>query len=84
MCHYAIRTLMADTAATGGDDPDRISFIAALRIIRRSIAQQGDFPHDQDSSWKKAFRVSNSHIFAVRRRDVTTRILCTSQAATHR
>lgn len=43
-CHYAIRTLMADTAAEGGRDPDRVSFIAALRITRRSIAHQGDFP----------------------------------------
>ena len=43
-CHYAIRTLMADTAAKGDPDPDRVSFVAALRITRRSIAQQGDFP----------------------------------------
>jgi hypothetical protein len=43
-CHYAIRTLMADTAATAGRDPDRISFVAALRLSRRSIAHQGDFP----------------------------------------
>jgi hypothetical protein len=38
-CHYAIRTLMADTAAHAGRDPDRVSFIAALRIARRSTAQ---------------------------------------------
>lgn len=38
-CHYAIRTLMADTAAHGGHDPDRVSFTAALRIARRSTAQ---------------------------------------------
>jgi hypothetical protein len=43
-CHYAIRTLMADTAAHAGHDPDRVSFVAALRITRRSIAHQGDFP----------------------------------------
>jgi Insertion element 4 transposase N-terminal/Transposase DDE domain len=43
-CHYAIRTLMAETAATGGHDPDRVSFVAALRISRRSLAHQGDFP----------------------------------------
>ena len=43
-CHYAIRTLMADTAAQAGDDPDRVSFVAALRLARRSIAHQGDFP----------------------------------------
>jgi Insertion element 4 transposase N-terminal/Transposase DDE domain len=43
-CHYAIRTLMAQTAEVGGRDPDRVSFVAALRITRRSIAHQGDFP----------------------------------------
>ena len=37
-------TLMADTAAQAGDDPDRVSFVAALRLARRSIAHQGDFP----------------------------------------
>ena len=43
-CHYAIRALMFDAAIEAGRDPDRISFVAALRISRRSIAQQGAFP----------------------------------------
>jgi hypothetical protein len=43
-CHYAIRTLMAETAAAGGRDPDEVSFVAALRITRRSLAHQGAFP----------------------------------------
>jgi len=43
-CHYAIRTLMFDAAVHAGRDPDRVSFVAALRISRRSIAQQGAFP----------------------------------------
>lgn len=47
-CHYAIRTLMYEAAQHAGEhaghDPDRISFVAALRITRRSIAQQGAFP----------------------------------------
>ena len=43
-CHYAIRTLMADTAAHAGHDSDRVSFVAALRLTRRSIAHRGDFP----------------------------------------
>ncbi len=43
-CHYAIRTLMFDAAIHAGRDPDRVSFVAALRISRRSIAQQGAFP----------------------------------------
>ena len=42
-CHYAIRALMFDAAAHAGRDPDRVSFVAALRISRRSIAQQGAF-----------------------------------------
>jgi len=42
--HYAIRSLMFDAAAEAGRDPDRVSFVAALRISRRSIAQGGAFP----------------------------------------
>ena len=42
-CHYAIRALMADTAAHTGRDPDRISFVAALRITRRSLSHSS-FP----------------------------------------
>lgn len=42
-CHYAIRTLMWEAAAHTGADPDRVSFVAALRITRRSIAHEGDF-----------------------------------------
>ena len=42
-CHYAIRTLMWEAAAHTGTDPDRVSFVAALRITRRSIAHEGDF-----------------------------------------
>ena len=45
-CHYAIRALMFDAAENAGHDPDRVSFVAALRISRRSIAQQGAFPPD--------------------------------------
>ena len=43
-CHYAIRSLMAETALHAGHDPDRMSFVAALRITRQSVAQQGAFP----------------------------------------
>jgi Insertion element 4 transposase N-terminal/Transposase DDE domain len=43
-CHYAIRSLMAAAATHSGHDPDRVSFVAALRITRQTIAQPGDFP----------------------------------------
>jgi hypothetical protein len=42
-CHYAIRTLMWEAAARNNTDPDRVSFVAALRIARRSVAQRGAF-----------------------------------------
>jgi transposase IS4-like protein/DDE family transposase len=43
-CHFAIRSLMLDAATHSGRDPDRISFVAALRITRQSVAHQGAFP----------------------------------------
>ncbi|WP_146071741.1 transposase, partial [Cryobacterium sp. Y50] len=38
-CHDAIRTLMVKAAQHAHRDPDRVSFIAALRIARRSVGQ---------------------------------------------
>lgn len=43
-CHYAIRCLMGQAAQHSGHDPDRVSFVAALRIIRQTIAHPGAFP----------------------------------------
>ena len=43
-CHYALRALMFRAARHAGRDPDRVSFVTALRIARRSITQQGGFP----------------------------------------
>jgi len=42
-CHYAIRTLMWEAADHAKVDPDRVSFVAALRIARRSISAARDF-----------------------------------------
>ncbi len=43
-CHFAIRSLMTQAATHAGHDPDRVSFIAALRITRQSLAHPGAFP----------------------------------------
>ena len=43
-CHYAIRTLMFEAAHDHHVDPDRVSFVAALRITRRSLSPARDFP----------------------------------------
>jgi hypothetical protein len=42
-CHFAIRTLMWEAAGHAGVDPDRVSFVASLRIVRRSISAARDF-----------------------------------------
>jgi Insertion element 4 transposase N-terminal/Transposase DDE domain len=42
-CHYAIRTLMLEAADQAHVDPDRVSFVTALRIVRRTITAAHDF-----------------------------------------
>jgi hypothetical protein len=36
LSHYAIRALMQDAAVEAGLDPDRLSFLRSLRLVRRS------------------------------------------------
>lgn len=43
-CHYAIRTLMVDAARAGPHEPTRVSFVAALRITRRSLSHSAFSP----------------------------------------
>lgn len=42
-CHFAIRTLMLEAAHEANVDPHRVSFVTALRIVRRSISAARDF-----------------------------------------
>lgn len=44
LTHYAIRHLMHEASDTADIDPDRLSFIRSLRLIRRQITGQADFP----------------------------------------
>ena len=46
-CHYAIRSLMAQAATHSGHDPDRVGFVATLRITRRTVAHRALLPPDQ-------------------------------------
>jgi hypothetical protein len=48
-CHYAIRSLMTEAATHSRHDPDRISFVAALRITRQTVAHPGAFPLCQNA-----------------------------------
>lgn len=37
LAHLAIRTFMHQAALHGAKDPDRLSFVGALRVLRRAI-----------------------------------------------
>ena len=40
LTHYAIRHLMCEAADQAGKDPDRLSFMRSLRVIRRQVTDQ--------------------------------------------
>ncbi len=41
MAHFAIRGLMHEAALYSGEDPDRLSFLHAVRVVRRKMAAFG-------------------------------------------
>jgi hypothetical protein len=43
LTHYGIRRLMCHAADEIGEDPDRLSFMRSLRVIRRHVTAQADF-----------------------------------------
>jgi Insertion element 4 transposase N-terminal/Transposase DDE domain len=44
LAHFAIRTLMHEAALHADEDPDRLSFLHAVRVVRRKLAVFGAFP----------------------------------------
>lgn len=40
LAHYAIRALLVDAADPAGYDPDRMSFVKGLRVVRRQVTDQ--------------------------------------------
>ncbi len=44
MAHFAIRGLMHEAALSADEDPDRLSFLHAVRVIRRKLPQCGAIP----------------------------------------
>jgi hypothetical protein len=44
LTHYAIRHLMREAADQADVDPDRLSFMRSLRVIRRQVTGQAGFP----------------------------------------
>ena len=44
MAHFAIRGLMHEAALQAGEDPDRLSFLHAVRVVRRKLPVYGASP----------------------------------------
>lgn len=44
MTHFAVRGLMHEAALQAGEDPDRLSFLHAVRVIRRKLPQFSAIP----------------------------------------
>ena len=44
LAHFAIRALMHEAALKGGEDPDRLSFLHAVRVVRRRLPTYGAIP----------------------------------------
>jgi Transposase DDE domain/Insertion element 4 transposase N-terminal len=44
MAHFAVRSLMHDAALSADEDPDRLSFLHAVRVVRRKMSTSGAIP----------------------------------------
>ena len=50
MAHFAIRGLMHEAALKADEDPDRLSFLHAVRVIRRKMGVYGAIPPCEEGS----------------------------------
>jgi len=50
MAHFAIRGLMHEAALKAHEDPDRLSFLHAVRVIRRKLATCNAIPPSEQAS----------------------------------
>jgi hypothetical protein len=55
LVHHAIRTLMHRAARDGDHDPDRISFIRSLRVVRRQVTDQAAFSPRQTRPRRQSY-----------------------------
>jgi hypothetical protein len=50
LAHFAVRSLMHEAALKGGEDPDRLSFVHAVRVLRRKLPLYGATPPSGQSA----------------------------------
>ena len=48
MAHFAIRGLMHEAALKAGQDPDRLSFLHAVRVVRRKLPAYHAIPPSEE------------------------------------
>jgi len=76
IAHYAIRKLMHDAAVKVDLDPDRISFIGALRVIRRAIPEfQQTMPSQHNRLKMRMLRDIAGHILPERENRSNPRVI---------
>ena len=47
LAHFAIRSLMHEAALRSGEDPGRLSYVHAVRVVLRKIVNPGPFLRTQ-------------------------------------
>jgi hypothetical protein len=50
MAHFAVRGLMHDAALKADEDPDQLSFLHAIRIVRRKLPLYSAIPPSAEES----------------------------------
>lgn len=43
LAHYSIRSLMTEASESAGIDPDRLSFLRSINVVRRQVTDQAAF-----------------------------------------
>lgn len=66
MAHFAVRGLMHEAALKADVDPDRLSFLHAVRVVRRKIAHFVSIPPSgQEREYPKGIKVSDADLAAI-------------------
>ena len=50
LAHFAVRGLMHEAALQADEDPDRLSFVHAVRVVRRKLAVFAALPPSAEES----------------------------------
>jgi hypothetical protein len=50
LAHYSIRAIMTEAAGSAGTDPDRLSFIRSINVVRRQVTDQAAFSPQEAGS----------------------------------